>query len=237
MAPKKRAGSKHVVVVSKTRHRRKRVSGTAAVGRVHHKRRRKAAVGKKTRRRRRSVGATLNRSSLMEILKMAVGATAGVAANNLILYPAEKMLTDKLPMAGKAMGFAQAVLGGMITLKAKGNLGKAFGLTILAGGAQTIVRQFNLGAHIPGISGPNDEFTSLKIPISGNSELRSLVAGILENNETPNLPMVASHHGRHRPQYHHGMYSGESGGGRSHQDARMRSYVAGDEMDILPGKY
>jgi len=182
-------------------------------------------------------------NTLKEIAKMAIGATAGVAANNLIIYPAEKMISDRMPMAGKAMGFLQAVLGGVITLKAKGNMGKAFGLTILAGGAQAIVRQFKLGDHIPGISGPNDEYTTLKIPVAGNNQLTSMVAGILDSNQTPNLPYVANTGGGHyrgSSHYRHHSRANNSGmensGGNRNNDPRMKSYVAGDGDDLLLGK-
>jgi hypothetical protein len=243
MARKKRSsgGSKRVVVVSKTRHRRKRVSGTAAVGRTHHKRKRRvsgtAAVGKTRKRRKRSMGSTASTMNMLkEVGKMALGATGGVMANNLILMPVEKFIVEKAPMAGKAMGFAQAFLGGWIAIKSKGNMGKAFGLTILGGGAQAVVRQFKLGEHIPGISGPGDEYTTLKIPISGPTELRSYVAGVLQSNESPNWPKVAGQQHQRGHRFRQDAPASTNAYSGDQQDYRMKTWIAGEEDDILPLK-
>ncbi len=188
MATKRKRTRKRSAVAAtrKTTRRRRRVSGVGStVG--------STAVGKRKTRRRR-MGATRaggKMAILKEIAYMTVGAGAGILANNLILRPLENKIAQSMPMAAKFLGGAQCVIGGIIAIRAKGTLGKSFGAAILGGGANTLLRQFNIEKHLPGISGDSDNWQTVKVPINGSEDLQSMVSGLLMDGGAPNWGMVA----------------------------------------------
>lgn len=219
----------------KKTHRRRSV---VVVGRHHAPRRRRrsvGAVGKTHHRRRRRVGSTKSHKGLlMSLGKYAIGAGAGFVANHYILHPLEKKIEEHMPAAAKFMGIAQGVLGGIIAIKAKGDIGKAFGFTLLVGGVHSAMRTFHLNEKL-GIHGPEDGYSTIRIPMSGtDTQFHSMVAGLLNNNSTPHMPTVMDSgnrvHTMHSKQALTNSYSGERG-----TDPRLRSYVGegGDPYDVL----
>lgn len=150
--------------------RRRRVSGVGAVGSTHHK-----------RRRRRSVG-SMSSNTLKSIATTALGIAGGAIATHMLLRPLEKHVTDRFPMATKFIGAGEILLGGFIAMKAKNPLVKAAGLGIMGGGVNTMMHQFNIGQHAPGISG-DDDYSIVRVPMSGN--IRSLINGIYDGQEGP----------------------------------------------------
>ena len=195
------------------RRKRRRVSGTAAVG---HRRRKRRVSGT-------GIGFTGGSVKMKEALHMVGGVAAGIVVNHKVLKPLEAHLVTTMPMAAKFQGAVQSALGIYIAVKGKNLFIKSFGAAVLQGGVNTLLRQFNLEKHIPGISGGESDWTTVKIPINGSTELRSMVAGLLENNKTPSLPstgtgtrenMATKNPSRSRP-------------------TRFHSYVAGDDMDMV----
>ncbi len=187
--------------VGRTR-RRRRVSGTTAVGRTRRRRRvgSTSAVGRTSHRRRRRVGATSAGGLMKQVIPMAVGMAAGVGIQHFVLRPIEAKLAQRVPMAAKFMALGEIVLGGFIALKAKNPIMKGVGLGIMAGGVQTGVKQLNIYHESPSVQGVGD-YTTVRVPINGN--IRNLLNGIVRHG----------HHG-----HHHHMH-----------DYTRTSLVAGDE--------
>lgn len=158
------AAKRRTVVVVGKKHRKRRVSGTS-----HHK----------TKRRKRSVSGT-SKMGLKQIAVMAVGVATGAAITHIILRPVEKKLTDKWPMVGKFLAAGEVFLGGYMALKAKGNFTKSLGVGILAGGVHGLMKQINVYKEIPRLMGTNQEFSDIRIPISGGFD--KILAGILEDS-------------------------------------------------------
>jgi len=223
-APAKRR-SNTTIVVAKTRHHKKRAVRGTSVGSTHHtKKRKKRSSGS-------IMGFTGTSLKLKDALHMAGGVAAGIIINHKVLRPIEAHLTEKQPMVAKAMGFLQAGLGFVVAVKGKHMATKAAGVTIMTGGVNTVLRQFDVEKHIPGIAGSNDDWTTVKIPMNGPTELRSMVAGLLESNETPVMQQVAGHHHRSRRTMQNNTYSNPNEG--INQDYRLRSYVGDSEFDII----
>lgn len=153
-----------VVVVAKTK-RKKRVSGTA--------------VGKtKARKKRRSVGATkmLSTNNLQQIGSYAIGIAIGAMGQHFVLRPIEQMIIKQMPQAEKFLPALEIMAGGLIAIKGKNSMVKAAGLGVLAGGVYGLMRK----ANIPGISGPGDDYSTIRIPIAG--DLENMVSGLLSDN-------------------------------------------------------
>lgn len=186
--------------------RRRRVSGTAAVGRRRRTRRvsstRRAAPRRHTtrrvsgtaavgrRRRRRGVGSTGSASSLVkQVIPMAVGMAAGVAAQHFILRPLEAKIAAHMPMAAKFFAGAEILLGGYVALKAKNPIVRGAGLGIMAGGVQGVTKQFNLYHESPSVQGVGD-YTTVRIPVNGT--MRDMLSGIIDNrNGDTHTSMIA----------------------------------------------
>lgn len=178
---RKRVGKKRSS--TRSRARRRRVSGTAAVGATVGRRRRRsvrgtAAVG----RRRRRVGSSKSGMG-MEIVELAVGVGLGATATHMLIRPLEEKLTMRYPMAGKFMGAGEIVLGGMLYLWSGNKWIKSMGIGVLAGGVHVVMKQVpGLGMHSPAekMSGLND-MTHLRIPI-GQDGLRASLSGLIDNS-------------------------------------------------------
>jgi hypothetical protein len=173
-AKKKKKSGIRKVTVSRTRHKKRPTHRRVAV--THHR-------PVKRRKKRGFLGATgssATTSNLKQIAIMAVGVATGAGITHVILRPIEKHLTDKWPMLGKFIAAGEVFLGGVIALKGKNGFVKSLGVGILAGGVHGLMKQVNIYKHIPGVSGPNDQFTDLRIPISGS--FNDMVAGILEDS-------------------------------------------------------
>jgi hypothetical protein len=175
---------------SKKKKSTKRRSGTVVVvGKKHRKRKNSKTVSGTTSKHRRKkkgfLGAT-SRVGLKEIAFMAVGVGTGAAITHIILRPVEKKLTDKWPMIGKFIAAGEVFLGGMIALKASKNFTKSLGVGILAGGVHGLMKQVGVYKEIPKlehfISGTNDEYSEIRVPISGSMNLDRMLAGILEDS-------------------------------------------------------
>jgi hypothetical protein len=175
--------------------RRRRVSGTAAVGKTRRKRRVSgtAAVGK-TRRKRRSVSGTGAKGLMKQVVPMAVGMAAGVGAQHFLLRPLEAKIAARFPMAAKFMSVGEIILGGFIALKAKNPIIKGAGLGIMAGGVQSGVKQLNIYHENPAVQGVGD-YTTIQVPING--QLREMMSGMMENNVTKTSLIAGDDMGRH----------------------------------------
>ncbi len=171
---KKKPGAKRtVVVVGKrhTHHTKKRKKSSVS-GTTHHT--------KKRKKRSHSMLGGTGKSSLKQIAIMAIGVGTGAAITHIILRPVEKKLTDKWPMIGKFIAAGEVFLGGLFALKAKGDFMKSLGVGILAGGVHGLMKQANIYKSIPMINGVDNEFSEIRVPISGS--LDNMLAGILEDS-------------------------------------------------------
>ena len=159
----RRSRTRRVSSTRAPRRRTRRVSGTAAVGR--------------TGRRRRRVGSTGTSGMVKQIVPMAVGMGAGVGIQHFILRPLEAKIATHSPMAAKFFGAGEIFLGGYMALKAKNPIMKGAGLGIMAGGVQTVSKQFNIYHENPAVSGIGD-YTTVRIPVG---ELDNMLNGIVMN--------------------------------------------------------
>lgn len=168
-AKRRKRPSQHVVVVGKRR-RSRRVSG---VGRTTHHRRRRRKPG--------LLGSTGGGVTFTKILKLGGGIAIGASIVHFGLRPLEHKLVERFPMAAKFMAGAEVLLGGYMALKMKNEMGRAVGIGILAGGVHGVMKQFNLNKELPGIHG-SDDYSVVRIPMNGNGDVRTMVAGLLNNN-------------------------------------------------------
>ena len=188
--------------------RRRRVSGTAAVGKTRRKRRVSgtAAVGR-VHRRRRSVSGTGAKGLMKQVIPMAVGMAAGVGVQHFLLRPLEAKIAERVPMAAKFMAVGEIVLGGFLALKAKNPIMKGVGLGIMAGGVQTGVKQLNIYHENPAVQGVGD-YTTIQVPING--QLREMMSGMMEDNVTKTSLIAGDDMGRHHyghGHHHHGAFT------------------------------
>ncbi len=155
--------------------RKKRVSGTAAVG----------STRRKATKRRKSVSKSLigattgGKNMIVKIGKMALGMGIGLAAGHFILRPVENWLAAKFPALAKFMAVGEIFIGGYIAMKSKNHTIQAAGLGLAAAGVKNAVDQFHVFQRIPGIHGP-DEYTRLNVPISG--PLDDMINGLLQDS-------------------------------------------------------
>ena len=176
---RKPKAKKTTVYIGRKTSRRRKVSGS--IGRTHHS---------KPGKRRRGVGATKHGGTLQNIGVLALGMVGGAMATHFALRPLENKLTARYPQAGKMMGAAEILIGGFIAFKSNKPLIKGIGLGVMAGGVNTVMHQFNLGTSNPAISGMDDGYQNIRIPISGS--MTNLISGVIENSErVPNTNYVA----------------------------------------------
>jgi len=160
--------------------RKRRVSGTAAVGNSSVGRRKRrvsgtAAVGKTRRKRGVSRGYLGNTGSqIVQIAKMGAEIAGGIALTHFILRPIENKLAQKYPAVGKFMAGAEVLLGGLMALKARNPIVKSVGVGIMAGGVYGVMKQFHIHHESPAVSGVG-EYTHTEIPVSNT------VSGMLGN--------------------------------------------------------
>ena len=167
----------HRTAVIKVGRRRRRSVG--AVGKTHH------------RRRRRSVGSTGKGEMIKSIGMMAVGVGAGAAISHIIIRPVEMKLEAKFPMVKKIMPIAEIVLGGIIALKGKNNFVKALGIGVMAGGVHDVMSKLKVTQNVISGVGAMDDYTTVRIPISGN--LDNMVSGIIRNKRNVTTAQVSGH--------------------------------------------
>jgi len=171
---KPRAAKRKTTVYIGKKHRR-RVSGS--IGATHHR-----------TPRRRSVGATKG-GTLKNIGVLAIGMVGGAMGTHFLLRPLENKLTAQYPKAGKIMGAAEILIGGFIAMKSSKPIIKGIGLGIMAGGVNTVMHQFNLGTSNPAISGMDNGYQNIRIPISGS--MTNLISGVINREPVPNTSYVA----------------------------------------------
>lgn len=160
-----RVSSTSVGKTRKRTHTKRRVSGTAAVGRTT------------PRKRRRSVGNT-GGSLMKQVVPLAVGMAAGAAAQHFVLRPLEHKIAEKFPQGAKFFALGEVILGGYVALKAKNPIIKGAGLGIMAGGVHSGVKQLNLYRESPSVHGSGD-YTTVHVPIDG--QVRNMLNGIVKN--------------------------------------------------------
>ena len=191
---KPRAKGRTTVVVAKTRHHGKRrttkrhaVRGTA-VGATHHRKRRRKSSGS-------IMGFTTAGLKLKDGLMMVAGVGGAIVINHKLIRPMEAKLLDKHPGYAIGLGILHTGLGFAMAIKGKHLAVRAAGITFMGGGVNSLLRTTGIEKHIPGISGPSEDWTTVKIPMSGSGELKSMVAGLLTDNKPPKWPYVAGHNG------------------------------------------
>lgn len=167
---RKAAPKNKVVIMGRKTHRKRKMSGTGAVGATHHR--------KKRRDKKSFLGSTsATTGQLKEIAVLAVGMAGGVMATGMILRPLESKITTMHPNATKFLGVGEILVGGWLALKAKGPLLKGVGLGVMAGGVDTAMRQFKLNQMQPMIAGPMD-YSTVSIP---------LISGLPNFDDMPHL--------------------------------------------------
>ena len=174
-----RKAPKRVIVVGKRRKRR--VSGTAAVGRTHHRRRARAVGKPKSRRRRRAVGAlSMGKGSIFHKAFQIVGGVAvGAYGTHYALTPVKNWIANNFPALAPGMKILETALGFYLIVSGKSLFIKAAGAGMVA--SEKIVAATE---HlIPGISGYNNEYQVIKMPM--NREVEGMLSGLLMNNEGP----------------------------------------------------
>jgi hypothetical protein len=190
--PSRRVTQRINVIGGRKKRRAYKVSGTSAIGRSHHR------GGKKTHSRKKShssggggflAGTRNEGSNLMKIAKVAGGMAVGYIGAQLVIKPAENWLVNRYPGVAKFLAVGEVVLGGMIALKSKNAIVKSAGVGIMASGVQNAMTQFNVYKMIPGIHGPEDQYTRISVPISGsmNAVLNGLLADNTASVNTPNI--------------------------------------------------
>ena len=175
MATRKKRKAAHttVKIVGKRRrstHTRRKVG--ASVG--------SSAVGKTRRRKRKSGGMVGSTHEFKQIGVLAAGMVGGAVATHFALRPLESKLVQRFPMAGKLMGAAEIIIGGLVTMRGKSPLIKGIGLGIMAGGVNTVMHQFQIG-H-PAITGAED-YNVYRVPLNGS--MTNMLAGVIENRDIP----------------------------------------------------
>lgn len=166
--PRRRRARKQVVVVSRTRHRRRR-----SVGSIGSTRRRRGG-----RRRSRGIGSTTG--TVTSIVKTAAGIAAGVILTNIILRPLEDKVVREYPWIAKFLGGLEILAGGLMAMKMRHPMAKAAGLGIMAGGVNTVMRQFKVSDRLTAIHGPADDYSTVRIPMSGM--YNNMVAGMIDQD-------------------------------------------------------
>ena len=227
--PKAKARSRTTnIVVARTRHHGKRrstkraVRGTvgSTVGRTHpHKRRRRKSSGG-------IMGFTTAGLKMKDGLMMVLGVGGAIVVNHKAIKPLEAKVMAIHPGWGVLLGIVHTGLGFAIAVKGKHMAMKAAGVTLMTGGVNSLIRTSGIEKHIPGISGANHDWTTVKIPISGPGEFKSMVAGLLDNNKSPNWGMVSGDHG-----YNHAMTYSNSQMPGKYNNNQFSSQVAETELE------